>query len=91
MYDMKINVTRYIEQNESLPIDLYISEEDKDRVYELWGKGVTQFGWDIPISMRGGIFSITIEMLKSIPEEELEKIFYKKRTERLLEAMSRLS
>ena len=72
------------------PIDLYLADEDNKRVYELWGDGIKRFHWEEPITYRGGVKSITCDMVKRIPVEELEKLFYKKRTQRILEAIEQV-
>jgi hypothetical protein len=72
------------------PIDLYLTEEDTKRVYDLWGEGIKRFNWQEPITFRGGIKSITCDMVKSVPVEELEKLFYERRTKRILEAIKNI-
>ena len=89
MYDMKITTTgKSIAPTRSNPIDIYLEEKDVERIYEVWGQGVTKFGWEYPISMRGGVFSITVEMVHKIPVEQLEKIYYPKRTKRIVDALA---
>ncbi|HDK27608.1 MAG TPA: hypothetical protein ENG48_11065 [Candidatus Atribacteria bacterium] len=90
-YDMRIKTVRKVKKNTSLAIDLYLSKEDLKVIYDRWGTGVTKFGWDIPISMRGGISTITCAMMKKIPFEQLKKVFYTKRAQRIMDAMSRVS
>ena len=89
MYDMKITTVRQVPKVLSSPIDYFLEQEDLDRIYEVWGKGVTKFGWEEPVSHRGGVFSITVKMMKSIPEEQLLKIYFTRRTERILKALER--
>lgn len=91
MYDMKITTTRRVRRMSSPAIDLYLPQEELDVIYDRWGQGVTQFGWDIPLSMRGGITTITCEMVKKVPLSQLEKVYYKKRTQRILNAIARVS
>ena len=91
MYDMKIKVDRYVKKNTSPAINLYLPEEDLEVIYNRWGQGVTKFGWDIPLSMRGGIFTISCLMMKKIPVEQLTKIFNIKLTKRIVDAMSKVS
>jgi len=91
MYDMKISVDRFPVRNTSPAIDLYLSAEDLEVIYERWGAGHTKYGWDTPISMRGGITAITCLMMKKVPVEQLEKIYFKKRTQLIVDAMSRVS
>ena len=89
MYDMKITTTRKVPLERSSPIDYFLEEKDLKRIYDVWGQGVTKFGWDEPLSHRGGVFSITVEMVKKIPEAQLLKIYFKQRTERMIEALAR--
>jgi len=69
------------------PIDLCLTEADNRRVYDLWGDGIKRYKWDEPITFRGGIKSITCDMVKKIPVVQLEKLFYERRTERILDAI----
>lgn len=88
---MKINIERMPIKNTSPAIDLYIHGEDLKVIYDRWGTGHTKYGWDEPVSMRGGITAITVIMMKKIPAEQLEKIYFKKRTQLIVNAMSRVS
>lgn len=85
---MKITTSRTVPFRRSPAIDIYLGEEDVKVLYEKWGTGVAKFGWSEPISMRGGIFTISVKMLKEIPESELLKVYYKKRTQRIMDAIA---
>ena len=93
MYDMEFKVERQVRRSTSPAINMYFEDVPKElkTIYDRWGTGVTKFGWDIPISMRGGISTITVEMLKKVPEKQLLKIYFKKRTQLIVNAMSRVS
>lgn len=88
MYDMKITTTRKVPQNRMPPVDSYLTEDDLQVLYDRWGTGVTKYGWADPVSMRGGIITITVKQLKDTPVEELEKIYYPTRAKRILEAVA---
>lgn len=90
-YNMKIRTVRSVPAHNSPPVDLYLEEEDTERIYEVWGEGVQKYNWDAPITLRGGIKTITMDMIREIPREELEDIFYKRRTERIIEALKHVS
>lgn len=90
MYDMKITTVRQVPARRAPAIDLYIDGKLRDDIYERWGTGVSKFGWPTPISMRGGINTITVKMIREIPRKELEKVYFKRRTKKLLEATARV-
>jgi len=88
MYDMEITTTRRVPVNRAPTVDLYINGKLREELYKRWGTGVARFGWPQPLSHRGGISSITVKMIKDIPEEELLKVYYKRKTKQILDAVA---
>lgn len=90
---MKFTVKKRVRRSTSPAINIYFEDKPADLkvIYDRWGQGVTKFGWDIPISMRGGISTITCAMIKKVPKKQLEKVYFKKRTQLIVKAMSRVS
>ena len=72
-------------------VDNYITEKDLAVVYDRWGEGVNKYKWEEPLAFQGGVKSITVDMIKRTPVKELEKLFYKTRTKRILEAIKNIS
>lgn len=88
MYDMEITTVRQVAPRKAPAMDLYVDGELREDLYKRWGTGVSKFGWSEPISMRGGISTITVKMVKDVPQKELEKVYYKRRTQQLLDAVA---
>jgi hypothetical protein len=61
-------------------IDEYLTQEDCAVLYEKW-----QADWPEPFQFHGGITAINCEMVLEVPEKELNHVFGKKRTARILE------
>lgn len=91
VYNLKLRTVRSVAPHSSPPVDLYLEEDDVERIYEVWGEGVQRFNWEVPITLRGGIKTITMDMIRDIPREELEDIFYKRRTQKIMEALKHVS
>lgn len=90
-FNMNIRTVRRVPPHVSPPIEQFLGKDDVDRIYEVWGEGVKKYNWDTPITLRGGVKTITMDMLKGIPREELEDIYYQRRTERIMEALTHVS
>lgn len=89
MYDMEITTVRQVPARRAPAVDIYLEDNQEllKELYDRWGTGISKYGWASPISMRGGISTITVKMIKDIPQEELEKVYYKRKTKQILDAI----
>jgi len=85
---MKITTTRKVAYRSDVAMDLYVDGELREELYKRWGTGISKYGWSEPISMRGGVFTITVKMFKEIPQKELENVYKKRLTKKLQTAVA---
>ncbi len=80
-YGQLVRVRRGSSYARGRDIDVYLSEGDTEVLYKRWRKS-----WAEPIGLRGGIESITCEMILEIPRTDLVKVYGVMRATRLIKA-----
>lgn len=80
-YGQRVRVRSGASYARGRDIDMYISETDTVVLYKRWRKD-----WPELISLRGGVESVTCEMILEIPRNALVKVYGVMRATRLIRA-----
>lgn len=65
----------------SRDIDVHLSSNDVEMLYKRWRNK-----WGNPVGFRGGIESITSELILDVPRKDLVRVYGVRRTTRLIKA-----
>ena len=79
----KIKVRRHVSSARGTPIDGYLDDRDIEKLYDKWDDS-----WGVPFRFRGGIESITAEIIMGAPISEMKKVYGKAFTDRITKVAS---
>lgn len=68
----KVNVRRQVQSARGTPIDGFLDDASIQKLYEKWDDD-----WGRPFEFRGGIVSLTAEIIIAAPEDRMKKVYGK--------------
>jgi len=67
-----------------MPIDGWVTEEEREKIYTRW-----KADWPKPLMVQGGVTIITCELIKKVPQANLNRTFGKILGEKLTQVATR--